>query len=129
LSDDVSAHIPAEVQTRFDIAGVPVPEHLNDIVKSQLPPTRQLALGTGTDGGGRNYVCFRDSVMQSKKRIWSEEDLERLRNLVQSGASAIRASVALKRPLEVVKLKARKIGVPFQYERELKKERSRILKS
>jgi hypothetical protein len=40
LSDDVSAHIPAEVQTRFDIAGVPVPERLNDIVKSQLPPTR-----------------------------------------------------------------------------------------
>ena len=65
--------------------------------------------------------------MQSKKRIWSEEDLKRLRDLVQSGALAIRASVALKRPLEVVK--ARKIGVPFQYERELKKERSRILKS
>lgn len=64
-----------------------------------------------------------------KKRIWSEQDLERLRALVLSGASAVRASVALKRPLKVVKLKARKIGVPFPYDSELKKERQRKLSS
>lgn len=43
-SDDVSADVAAEVQTRCDIAGVPVPEHLNDFVKAQLPSARQLAL-------------------------------------------------------------------------------------
>jgi hypothetical protein len=43
-ADDVSADIAAELQTRCDIAGVPVPEHLGDFVKAQLPPTHQLAL-------------------------------------------------------------------------------------
>ncbi|QHO75984.1 hypothetical protein ACH79_28620 [Bradyrhizobium sp. CCBAU 051011] len=68
-------------------------------------------------------------MSQLKKRTWSEEDLERLRALVLSGASAVRASVALKRPLKVAKLRARKMGVPFRHDSELKKERQRKLMS
>src|SRR3954447_1511120 len=48
-----------------------------------------------------------------------------LKALALSGASAIRASVALKRPLKGVKLRAREMGVPFKNGRELKKERQR----
>jgi hypothetical protein len=43
-ADDVSADIAAEVQTRCDIAGVLVPEHVKDFVEAHRPPTRQLAL-------------------------------------------------------------------------------------
>ena len=64
-------------------------------------------------------------MSQLNKRPWSEEDLERLKALVLAGASAVRASVALKRPLKVVKLRARKLGVPFQHDNELRKERQR----
>jgi len=42
-SDDVSADIAVEVQARCDMAGLPVPEHLSDFVKTQLHATRQLA--------------------------------------------------------------------------------------
>jgi hypothetical protein len=43
-SDDVSAEIAAELQTRCDIAGVFVPEHVRDFVEAHRPPTRQSAL-------------------------------------------------------------------------------------
>ena len=43
-SEDVSADIAAELQTRCDIAGVLVPEHVRDFVEAHRPPTRQLAL-------------------------------------------------------------------------------------
>ena len=56
-------------------------------------------------------------------RVWTEEEDERLKALILSGASAVRASAALKRPLTTVKLKARKMGMPFRHDRELKKER------
>ena len=45
-------------------------------------------------------------------RIWTQEDAERLKALILSGASAVRASAALNRPLTTVKLKARKMGTP-----------------
>jgi GcrA cell cycle regulator len=61
-------------------------------------------------------------------KVWTEEDAERLKALIQSGASAVRASAALKRPLTTVKLKARKMGMPFPHDRELKKKRQRMLK-
>ena len=41
-ANDVSEDIAQEVQTRCDIAGEPVPEHLRDFVYA--PTTRQLAL-------------------------------------------------------------------------------------
>lgn len=43
-SDDVSADIATEIQTRCDKEGVPVPEHLVDFVAAHRPPTRQLTL-------------------------------------------------------------------------------------
>jgi len=64
-----------------------------------------------------------------RKKVWSESDAERLKALIASGASALRASVALKRSLSVVKLKARELGVPFQSEAELRAKRRRIFQN
>jgi hypothetical protein len=61
-----------------------------------------------------------------KKKAWSDEDTERLRALVASGASALRASVVLRRSLSVTKNKARSLGVPFPSEAELRAKRRRI---
>ena len=43
-SDDVSQEVAAEIQTRCDIEGVAIPEHIRDFVASFTGPTRQLAL-------------------------------------------------------------------------------------
>jgi hypothetical protein len=43
-SEDVSEDIATEIQTRCDIEGVAVPEHIQDFVASYTGPTRQLAL-------------------------------------------------------------------------------------
>src|SRR6267143_3444400 len=43
-SDDVSEYIAFEIQTRCDIEGVPVPEHVSDFVASYTGPIRQPSL-------------------------------------------------------------------------------------
>jgi hypothetical protein len=43
-SKDVPEDIAAEIQTRCDIDGAPVPEHVKDFMESHARPTRQLAL-------------------------------------------------------------------------------------
>jgi hypothetical protein len=43
-SADVSEDIATEIQTRCDIEGVVVPEHIHDFVASYTGPARQLAL-------------------------------------------------------------------------------------
>jgi hypothetical protein len=43
-ADDVSEDVAQEVQSRCDIAGEPLPEHLRDFVDTYAGPTRQLAL-------------------------------------------------------------------------------------
>ena len=43
-SDDVSSDIAAEIQTRCDIDGVQVPEHVRDFVEGFASPARQLTL-------------------------------------------------------------------------------------
>jgi hypothetical protein len=43
-ADDVSKDVAQEVQTRCDIAGEPVPEHLRDFVDIYAGPTSQLPL-------------------------------------------------------------------------------------
>jgi hypothetical protein len=43
-SDDVSEEIATEIQTRCDIAGDPVPEHIQDFVASHSGPARRLTL-------------------------------------------------------------------------------------
>jgi hypothetical protein len=65
----------------------------------------------------------------ARKKVWSESDTARLTALIASGASALRASVALKRSLSVTKLKARELGVPFQSEAELRAKRRRIFQN
>jgi hypothetical protein len=65
----------------------------------------------------------------TRKKVWSEGDAERLKSLVTSGASALRASVVMKRSLSVTKLKARDLGVPFQSEAELRAKRRQIFQN
>jgi hypothetical protein len=43
-SEDVSEYIAFEIQTRCDIEGMPVPEHIRDFVDSFIGPARQLTL-------------------------------------------------------------------------------------
>jgi hypothetical protein len=43
-SEDVSEYIAFEIQTRCDIEGVPVPEHVSDFVASHTGPIRQPSL-------------------------------------------------------------------------------------
>ena len=43
-ANDVSKDIASIIQTRGDIAGNPVPEHIRDFVESYTSTTRQLAL-------------------------------------------------------------------------------------
>ena len=43
-ADDVSKDVAQEIQTRCDIAGEAVPEHIQDFVDTYAGPTRQLTL-------------------------------------------------------------------------------------
>ena len=43
-SEDVSKDVALEIQTRCDIEGVAVPEHIQGFVASHTGPTRQLTL-------------------------------------------------------------------------------------
>jgi hypothetical protein len=68
--------------------------------------------------------------MRRLSRPWSDEDTELLKKLHAAGASALRASVALKRNKSRIMDKARKLGVPFASLRERKKqqaERERVI--
>ncbi len=49
-SDDVSEAIATEIQTRCDIEGASVPEHISDFVDRYSRPVRQLTLGPGIPG-------------------------------------------------------------------------------
>jgi hypothetical protein len=49
-SDDVSAAIATEIQTRCDIEGASVPEHISDFVDRYSGPVRQLTLRPGIPG-------------------------------------------------------------------------------
>jgi hypothetical protein len=43
-SEDVSEYIAFEIQSRCDIDGTAVPEHIQDFIASYIGPDRQLAL-------------------------------------------------------------------------------------
>jgi len=43
-SDDFSADIARDIQTRCDMEGEPIPEHVLDFVQGYTEPTRQLSL-------------------------------------------------------------------------------------
>lgn len=59
-------------------------------------------------------------------RSWSESDVERLKAMVASGASALRSSIALKRSLAMTRRKANELGYPFRTAAELRNERRPI---
>jgi hypothetical protein len=48
-SDDVSQAVAIEIQTRCDIEGVCVPEHVSDFVDRHRGPVRQFALSRARD--------------------------------------------------------------------------------
>ncbi|WP_424630258.1 hypothetical protein [Bradyrhizobium sp. SYSU BS000235] len=56
-------------------------------------------------------------------RTWTPQDIVRLKQMVETGVSAQRASVAFRRSLVAVKSQAKKCGFPFPDERELKRKR------
>jgi hypothetical protein len=58
-------------------------------------------------------------------RPWTEEETTLLQRLAASGASAARASVALKRNKVNLMAKARELGTPFMTMRERKKKQAR----
>lgn len=53
-------------------------------------------------------------------RPWTEADIAQLAAIQESGASANRASVALKRTVVAVRSKARELGMPFPGRRKRK---------
>ncbi len=57
------------------------------------------------------------------KTSWTEEELTRLRQMIESGASPARASVVFRRTLLSVQNQARKLGAPFPARRDVKRER------
>jgi hypothetical protein len=58
-------------------------------------------------------------------RPWTEDDTALLQRLVASGASAARASVAMKRNKGNLMVKARELGMPFLTPREQRKMQAR----
>lgn len=56
-------------------------------------------------------------------RTWTSEDIKRLEEMVRSGVSAVRASVAFRRSIIAVKSQAKKCGFPFPDDRVLQRER------
>ena len=61
--------------------------------------------------------------MRKLSRPWNDEDTELLKKLHAGGASAVRASVALKRSTPYVRARARELGIPFPTVRESKNRR------
>jgi hypothetical protein len=57
------------------------------------------------------------------KMSWTEEDLARLKAMIESGASPARASVVFRRSVLSVQNQARKLGTPFPARRVVKRER------
>jgi hypothetical protein len=53
---------------------------------------------------------------------WTDQDSERLKALVASGASALRAAAIFNRTLPSIKEKARKLGTPFPSVQEARKK-------
>lgn len=53
---------------------------------------------------------------------WTQEQDEKLRALIASGTSALRAAAALKRGTSSVRIRARKLGVPFPTVREVRRK-------
>ena len=60
--------------------------------------------------------------MAVRKRTWTAEDNERLKELVAKGVSVIKAAAALKRTTVSVRTQARKLGTPFPPMKDYRKK-------
>jgi hypothetical protein len=67
--------------------------------------------------------------MKAKYKPWHDQEIDRLKALVVSRASALRTSVALKRSVVQVKKKARELGFPFPLEADLRTKRRQIFQN
>lgn len=67
--------------------------------------------------------------MTSKHTAWSAEEVDRLKAMIASSASTQRASVALRRSLSMIKMKARHIGLPFPSEYVLRAKRRSVFQN
>ncbi|WP_022721362.1 hypothetical protein [Rhodopseudomonas sp. B29] len=65
-----------------------------------------------------------NSIRTNACRPWDDEQVARLKELIESGASAVRAAAALKRARSSVQVKARKLGMPFMASRDAKRLRN-----
>jgi hypothetical protein len=61
--------------------------------------------------------------MKSRSKVWTPEQLARLKQLASEGASAARASAVLKRSIVQVRSKAASLGTPFTPIRVARAER------
>lgn len=59
--------------------------------------------------------------------LWTEEEQKTLIALIDAGVSPRRIAVRMKRPLQTIKARAKDLGKPFPYERDLKRARMKIL--
>jgi hypothetical protein len=62
-------------------------------------------------------------IMKPLRMAWSPEQIDHLVSLVKSGASPARAAAALGRRIIQVQNMARRVGVPFEDVRKVKRER------
>jgi GcrA cell cycle regulator len=65
--------------------------------------------------------------MRRQNRSWTDDEIQKLRDMVAKGASALRTGVVLKRSTHTVKLKALALGIRFPAVQRFSIER--ILKS
>jgi hypothetical protein len=67
------------------------------------------------------------SQMRSRKNpAWNEADDERLRQLIASGASVVRAAAAFNRTIANIRTQARKLDMPFPSISEARKKMMRV---
>lgn len=76
---------------------------------------------------GKESSGQKDVTMKPRRTIWTDEDQAKLATMLDAGASAQRISVALRRPLDSIKQRARALGKPFPHERDLARERKKVL--
>jgi hypothetical protein len=64
-----------------------------------------------------------------KTRAWTEEEIDKLKVLAASGASALRVAAVLNRAVAAVKQKARNLNIPFPAEHQLRAKRRQIFQN
>lgn len=61
--------------------------------------------------------------MHKTSRSWTDGDIQKLRDMVAQGVSAVRTAVVLKRRTAAIKVKARELGLSFPRVRQFSVDR------